>query len=62
MGYKGLMWDQWSKNLKCEQGEKLDYHVKVKFHGKSNGDSFDALKLCLDPKILKNLTFGLGEK
>ena len=31
--------------LKLVLGEKLYHHFKVKFHGKSNGDSLKALKL-----------------
>ena len=39
------------KNLKFELGEKLDYHLQVKFHGKLNGDSLDTLKRCLDSEM-----------
>ena len=39
------------KNLKFELGEKLGHHTVVKFYGKSNGDSLDALKRCSDPEI-----------
>ena len=39
------------KNLQFELGEKLGHHAVVKFNGKSNGDSLDALKRCLDPEI-----------
>ena len=55
------------KNLQFELGEKLGHHTVVKFNGKSNGDSLDALKQCSDPeigrkgligaKILKKLKF-----
>ena len=39
------------KNLQFELGEKLGHHNEVKFNGKSNGDSLDALKRCSDPEI-----------
>ena len=39
------------ENLKRELGEKLDHQIREKFYGESNGDSLDALKRCLDPKM-----------
>ena len=42
---------QKSKNLKFELGEKLDHRFQVRFYGKSNGDSLDALKRCSDPEL-----------
>ena len=39
------------ENLQFELGEKLGHHTVVKFYGKSNGDSLDALKRCSDPEI-----------
>ena len=40
-----------TKDLKLELGEKLDLCFMVKFHGKLNGDSFDALKRCLNTEM-----------
>ena len=37
--------------FKFQAGEKLDHHLKVKFHGKSNGDSPDVQNRCLDPEM-----------
>ena len=48
----------------------VDHQFVVKFHGKSNGDSLDALKRCFDPEMahkgligakIKNLQYELGE-
>ena len=59
------------ENSKFELGEKLNHQIKVKLHGKSNGDSLDAVRRCLDPKIahrgligakIKDLKSELGEK
>ena len=36
------------ENSKFELGEKLNHQITVKLPGKSNGDSLDALKRCLD--------------
>ena len=51
MGNNGLIWAKKSKNLKFEQEEMCYYQFVVKFNGKSNGDSLDALKRCSDPEI-----------
>ena len=44
--------------LKSELGEKLDHQIKVKLHGKSNGDGLDAVKRCLDPEMDHEGPFG----
>ena len=47
------------KNLQFELGEKLGHRTEVKFYGKSNGDSLDALKRCLDPEMgHRSLVYG----
>ena len=52
-------WSQKFKNLKFELGEKLDHLYEVKFHGESNGDSLEALKRYIDPKIgHRSLVYG----
>ena len=43
-------------------GEKLDHHLKVKFHGKSNGDGRDALERYLDPEIGDKVLIGAKNK
>ena len=55
MGHKlkYLNWSQKFKNLKFELRENLDHYFKVKFCGKSNGDSVDTLKRCLDPEMAR---------
>ena len=42
---------QKSQNLKFKPRKKLYRHFGVKSHGKSIGDSLEALKRCLDPEM-----------
>ena len=60
MGHKDLIGGKKSRNLKSElrEREKLEHHFEIKFHIKSNGDSLDALKQCLDPEMGHNGLIG----
>ena len=48
MAHKGLIGSQ---NRKFELRKKLGQHTVVKFYGKSNGNSLDALKRRSDPEM-----------
>ena len=47
------------KNLNFDLGEKLYHSCTVKFHGKSNGDSLESVRRCLDPEMgHRSLVYG----
>ena len=50
------------KNLKFELGEQLDHRYALKFHGESKGDSFEALKRCLDSEMGHRISLVYGQK